>query len=365
MHATFPVDATNGSATAHSDPPVWPGLDVLEDHPGAQVLQDAPQRSTGSGTKHWTVARRTPWLTMAMLTVLVGSITWLAFQGPRPVSVPAVSPQPSAKKSSPANAAKKVIAPAPPTVSPAPVAPPEVKPAVPNADSAEIAALKARAAEQHLVSLTGAMVKELDKATTLGERLHWIDATEPQQESVKKFFEANHGKLNPVQLEPASGKVVLLPSGEEVQLFRLATASCREGALLQVREEDGHAKLRWGLFEQFHEKTYDRFLDDNARTGSGTGHWFTLLCQRAHSFDLKDPTKEQWICCDAQGSLSAKGTGQVYVNKDSPVGRMIDAKTQWGGVYLVELLVGKMDIDGHRLNVVLDCAGLNGGAPRG
>ena len=155
----------------------------------------------------------------------------------------------------------------------------------------------------------------------------------------------------------------MLPSGEEMKLFRLTTTTCRDGAILQVREDGGRAKMRWGLFEQSHEKTYDRFLaaTDNSK---GTARWFTLLCQRAHSFELKGPTEKQWICFDAQGSLGATGTGQIYANKDSTVGRFLEPKAQWGRLYLVELLIDKMDVEGRRLNVVLDCAGLHGGTGR-
>lgn len=414
-------------------PPTWPGLDPDDDRettgpfPKETVLQSAaPQLEHRVAPK-----RGVPWFTLTMLGLIVGSVTWLAFQGPQPLTVPqldppvppaappettgtasavavltpptppldlkipppaAIPPPPSMNPKGSASAAKAAPAPVaahkgrdlvtqtkppqPPAVpanpkSPAPVAQakspplepaPEIKPAIPNATPDEIAALRVRAAEEHLAAITEVMVKGLEKAVTDSDRLQWVDATETQQAEMKKFFEAHHGKLESVKLEPSAGKVTLLPSGEEMRLFRLTTKSCRDGAILQIREDGGRAKLRWGLFEQSHEKTYDRFL--TAVNESGSPRWFTLLCQRAHSFELKGPTKDRWICLDAQGSLTSAGTGQIYANKDSPVGRFLEPKAEWGRLYLIELLVGKMDVDGRRLNVVLDCAGLRGDTRR-
>ena len=115
--------------------------------------------------------------------------------------------------------------------------------------------------------------------------------------------------------------------------------------------------MRWSLFEQSHEKTFDRFL--SAPAENNAARWFVLLCQRGHSFELKDEAKEQWVCLDAQGSLSRAGTGKIYINKDSPVGRFLDPKIEWGKVYLVELLISKMPVGETLLHVVLDSGGLH------
>src|SRR5207247_2254001 len=95
----------------------------------------------------------------------------------------------------------------------------------------------------------------------------------------------------------------------------------------------------------------------------GSPKWFTLLCQRAHPFDLKGDAKNRWVCLDAQGSLSATGTAQVYVNRDSPVGRFFDTKLEWGRVYLLDLLIRKMDVEGRRSLVVIDSTSLPGRTP--
>ncbi len=222
--------------------------------------------------------------------------------------------------------------------------------------------MRARAAEDHLASLAREMVQGLGKAVTMSDRLRWLDATKDQQAGVKRFFETHTEKLDATRLESSAGQVTVLPSGREMKLFRLTTKALPEGAMVQVRDDGGRARMHWGLFEQSHEKTYDRFLASADRREPA--QWFSLLCERAHSFELKGATKDQWICLVAQGSLAKTGTGQVYVNKESAVGRFLEAKSRWGSLYLVELLVGKMEVDGQLLNVVLDCAGLHGGGRR-
>ena len=42
--------------------------------------------------------------------------------------------------------------------------------------------------------------------------------------------------------------------------------------------------------------------------------WFTLLCERAHSFELKGATTDRWICLVAQGSLAKTGTGTLTLS---------------------------------------------------
>ncbi len=293
-----------------------------------------------------------------MVTLLIGSVTWLAIQGPQAISVPQSNPSPPPV--APAINKGTASAPAPTPLPTEPVL--EVKQAIPNTSPDELTAIRTRAAEQHLSAITGDMLNGLKNAVTTSDRLQWIDATESQQADLKRFFETHHGKFEPVQWELSAGKVMILPSGQETKLFRLTTTTCQEGAILQVREDGGKAKMRWSLFEQSHEKTYDRFLAETNR--NAPARWFTLLCQRAHSFELRGMTKDQWICFEAQGSLGASGTGKIYINKESPVGRFMEPKAQWGRLYLVELLLVKMGIEGHQLNVVLDCAGLRGGTGR-
>lgn len=319
---------------------------------------DAVQRAADPELDHREIPTHlAPWRTLLVLALLIGSVTWLAFHGPEPVSIPRSDPPPAP----PVSSQGTVTAPA--AVHPPAAPAPEVKQAIPNATPDAVVAMRARAADEHLATLAEKMVKGLENAVTHSDRLRWIDATEQEQADIKRFFEARHGRFGSAQLEPSVGKVTLLPSGEEIKLFRLTTATCPEGAILQVREDGGRAKMRWGLFEQSHEKTYDRFLAA-ADNGKGTAQWFALLCQRGHSFELKGQTETHWICLDAQGSLGAGGTGQIYVNKDSAAGRFLGPKTQWGRLYLVDLLIGRMDIEARRLNVVLDCAGLHGGTGR-
>ncbi|MCE9519370.1 MAG: hypothetical protein K8R87_07445 [Verrucomicrobia bacterium] len=359
--ATLNDSSTASSSAVHASiPPVWPGLNLEPDKETTNPFptETVPQAAEPEIVHRETPKRRAPWLTVTMLILLIGSVTWLAFQAPQPIEIPqTISPPPSITATDGKNTSS---APAPTTLPPEPAQ--EVKPAIPNTTPDELAVIRARAAEEHLTAITGVMLKGIEKAVTLSDRLQWIDATEAQQADIKRFFEAPHPKFEPLQWELSAGKVIVLPSGQETKLFRLTTAACKDGAILQVRDDGGKARVRWSLFEQSHEKTYDRFLAET--NSNGPARWFTLLCQRAHSFELKGNTKDQWICFDAQGSLGAQGTGKIYINKESPVGRFMEPKTQWGQLYLVELLLVKMGIEGQQLNVVLDCAGLHGDSGR-
>ena len=273
-----------------------------------------------------------------MLSCLSGAVIWMATRKPDAAVVSRTESLP------------------PPTAWQKPVVPqPEVAPKTEAKPKDEIV-LRARADDVHMANLAESMAKGLDAATTTDERLRFIDQPENYRADVERFFASKGGKLDLVRIEPSVGMIIVLPSGDEEKLFKLTTKKCPDGAIIRTILKDDKAVLHWPLFEQSHDYLFDRYKKETGGTDTPSV-WFTVICRLTQAFDLKGPSKDNWICLEAQGSLAAGGTGQVYVAKDTPAGRLLTAKMTWGRVYLTDLLIGNMELDGQKVHVVLDCAG--------
>lgn len=324
-------------------PPVTPPVSSPQREVRPETLANGTARPFGidpplksAGPRHR--QRRLGVISFLMLSGLAGAVVWMATKNPDPAMMP---------QSGPAlieNVAQKPAAQDAET-------PPKVDP-----PTHEEIVLRAQANDVHMASLADAMVKGLDAAKTTDERLQFIDQPENHRADVERFFAANGGKLDVVRIEPSVGSITVLPSGDEEKLFKLTTKKCPDGAIIRMVVKNDKAVLHWPAFEQSHDYAFDRFQKD-VRDPDAPSAWFTVVCRLKQSFDLKGPTKDNWICLEAQGSLSTSGIGQVYVAKDTPAGRLLMPKMAWGKVYLTDLLVKKMDVDGLQLLVVLDCAG--------
>lgn len=282
--------------------------------------------------------RRFGVLWFLMLSCMAGAGVWLATKKPDVVVIPRTEPHPpTAVVQTPAV--------------PVPTVPPKTE-----AKPKDEIVLRARADDVHLANLADAMVKGLGAAKTTEERLPFIDQPENHRAEVERFFAGNGGKLDIVRLEPSLGSIIVLPSGDEEKLFKLTTKKCPDGAIIRTILKNDKTVLHWPLFEQSHDYLFDRYQKEAGGPDMPSA-WFTVVCRVMQSFDLKGPTKDNWICLEAQGSLAPGGTAKVYAAKDTPAGRLLMTKMAWGRVYLTDLLIGKMDLDGQRVHVVLDCAG--------
>lgn len=278
------------------------------------------------------------WHTFLMLSFLVGGGIWLAMKKQDGVVVSPIETHPPA-----ATVQKPVV--------PVPVAPPKTDAKIP-----EEIVLRARAEDVHMTNLAEALVKGMAAAKTTDERLQFIDQPENHRADVERFFAGNGGKMEIVRFEPSVGSIIVLPSVIEEKLFKMITKKCPDGAIVRTLLKDNKAVLHWPLFEQSHDYLFDHFQKEGGGPDTPSV-WFTVVCRLTESFDLTGPTKNNWLCLEAQGSLAAGGTGHVYVAKDTPAGRLLVNKMEWGKVYLTDLLVGRMEIDGIKALVVLDCAG--------
>lgn len=331
------------SAPVVTDPPVAPPVSSPQSEVRAEVPAagsarpfgiDPPLKSAGlPGRKNLLGV-----ISFLMLSCLAGAVVWLATKKQDSIVVPQTEPVP------------------PPKAVQKPAVQVAVTPPKPDAQTQEEIVLRARADDVHMANLVDAMVKGLDAAKTTDERLPFVDQPENHRAEVERFFASNGGRLDLVRIEPSVGSIIILPSGDEEKLFKLTTKKCPDGAIIRIMLKNDKATLHWPVFEQSHDYLFDRFQKEGGGPHAPSA-WFTVVCRLTQSFDLKGPTKENWICLEAQGSLAPGGTGLVYVAKDTPAGRLLTAKMAWGRVYLTDLLVGKMDIDGQRVLVVLDCAG--------
>lgn len=217
-----------------------------------------------------------------------------------------------------------------------------------------------RPAQPALTPVSEAMLQEaatksataLNATTPAASKLAVISEAGRYSAEVEQFFK-DHPSLGASDPEASSGKVVVLPGGEDAKVFRMITRSCPEGALLYFHTNNGKILLDWPLFKQSHDKTYDKFVTNP--NNAVAPQWFSALCRRTHTTALKGTAKDQWIALDAQGSLATIGAAVVYVDKNSPVGRYLDQKLTWDRIYLVNLRLGKKILEGQSVNVILEC----------
>jgi hypothetical protein len=218
-----------------------------------------------------------------------------------------------------------------------------------------------RPAQPALAPLSEAVLQEaaiksatvLNASTPVTDKLSVIFEPGRHIAEIEQFFKA-HPSLGAEGPEASSGKVVVLPGGEDAKVFRMVTKSCPEGALLYFHN-GGKALLDWPLFKQSHDNTYDGFVTNP--NNAVAPQWFSALCRRTHTTVLKGDAKAEWISLEAQGSLTNAGAAVVYVDKKSAAGRYLDQKLTWERIYLVNLRLGKKIIEGQSVNVILDCDG--------
>ncbi len=328
VQVAAPVEAPP-AAEQSSPPPEARAMPLANGEARPFGIDDSPLLSTVATNRK----RRLGLLSFLMLSCLTGAAIWMATKTPDVIVVPQTVPRPP-------TAEVKM-----------PVVPPktETKPK-------DEVVLRARADDVHMANLADAMAKGLEAAKTTDERLQFIDQPENHRADVERFFASNGGKLDLVRIEPSVGSIVVLPSGDEEKLFKLTTKKCPDGAIIRIILKNDKAALSWPAFEQSHDYLFDRFQKE-AGGAEVPSAWFTVVCRMTQTFDLKGANKDNWICLEAQGSLAPGGTGKVYAAKDTPAGRLLLGKMTWDRVYLTDLLVGKMELDGHLVNVVLDCAG--------
>jgi hypothetical protein len=202
------------------------------------------------------------------------------------------------------------------------------------------------------------LLQALDTAATLDERMKWIAEPDSVRADVERLLGSTGGTLGISTIEPNPGLVIALPSGEAIKLFRAVTARCASGAVVRLLPRDGQRYvLDWLLFSQTHDFAFDAFVSAADPTITAAGRWFTVLCKRSRNTPTAGSENVPWMGLDVQGSLSAAGTAKALVAKDSPAGRMLGERLDWGRVYLLRVLLVKREVAGKPAFVIVDCDG--------
>jgi hypothetical protein len=197
------------------------------------------------------------------------------------------------------------------------------------------------------------VLQAIDAAPSLDERLKRIADGATQRQSVAKFFEAHTGGIRVGGVDSNVGFFNELPSGEDVKLFLAITASCPSGAMVRLRGNGDQARLDWPLFEQTHQLDFDRFVSD----GGAAPRWFSVICARSRTTELPGASKDTYLALRAQGSLSVRGEGLLYVNKESPAGKFLDSRMVWGRGYLIKARIQHSKLDEKAVLTLEDCEG--------
>jgi hypothetical protein len=208
------------------------------------------------------------------------------------------------------------------------------------------------------VKIAQQVLPEFDMAKDTDTRLGFISNPAKHRSDLERFFETLDGPLGIGDIMANPGDVTDLQSRQAVQLFRSNSRRCPTGAMLRLREntEKNGVLIDWPLFSQSHNYTFDTFAN-SAGEKDQKPQWFIVLCKLNHDFELSAMDRENYFALDAQGSLSAAGTAKVYVHKNSVAGRYMTARMEWGNTYLSEVLLGKAELSGKTVNVILDCVG--------
>lgn len=196
------------------------------------------------------------------------------------------------------------------------------------------------------------VLNALASATTTEERLKLVADPSQNRRSVEAFFKKIDGKLTVTNVQDGH-RYTDLATGRETVLYRLTTPTCPEGVIVHLRGgPDGSPRIDWPLFEQSHDKHFDKFIPADSPEKSQR---FILVMQRSRDFSIPVKERDFFDSFYAQGSMTAEG-GQVrvHVSKDSVTGRLLNTRMGWGKTYLVEALLTHSEIGGKPALVVLE-----------
>ncbi|HSI64697.1 MAG TPA: hypothetical protein VLE43_16330, partial [Candidatus Saccharimonadia bacterium] len=242
-----------------------------------------------------------------------------------------------------------VTAPSPP---PAP-AQEEVRRAMPS-DAATLSITQ----EDPLPAIATKLMFGIDAATSPEERTRWIADPDKHAASMERLIRMRGGRLNTREVTPLPTPVYVLPSGDEVPLFRVSSPASRGGAILRLHPQNGAYVIDWPLFAQTYDNAFDRFVATN-RALPGKAEWYTVLCSLMGDPASKEAQRETHLRLQVQGSLAETGSTEAWVEKTSPVGRYLLKEMAPRRMYLVEMQFGASEAGSRRL-MVLDCDATRG-----
>ncbi|MDB6003616.1 MAG: hypothetical protein JWR15_603 [Prosthecobacter sp.] len=151
------------------------------------------------------------------------------------------------------------------------------------------------------------------------------------------------------------GMPLMLPGGQPVPLFKMATSACANGALIRLETgSDGKRRIFWPLLSETHAASLIAFMKQPAPEPA----WFHVGVRPSHGLDIAAEMRSKYITFDVQISAVSVPHFVACVERDSPLGRFMDRESEWGKSYLTRLLVRKLDIQAEApCLLVIDCEG--------
>lgn len=188
-------------------------------------------------------------------------------------------------------------------------------------------------------------------SSSIDDRLKAVADGENHRHEVNTFFPSAGEPPVLLAVRAISNPPRHLSTGELLPVFRVSTTRNRSGSLVWiVTNADGKPAIHWPLFFETHEGALASFIEAK----SAAPRWFYVGLRRAHSFDLPESERANYHAVDIDGSTDGSAHIVAYVARESPIGRLIDRRLEWGKFYLGRLLLSWMDIAGEERLVILD-----------
>lgn len=335
--------------------------EALVSPPGGHDGNPMASERFDSEESGWSPARdeRNVPLGLFLLLVMAG-LGWLAWQMARPGMVAEfAAPRPPALQ----GAALPAVTPDTPTAGKYEVEPPTAlsAPNPPQQSEEAKAETRSTAPVLDLVAAKSAAAELLEKlfrAGTLDERLKRVAEGEDHRAQIAEFFQGRSVTLK--SLGPAAVVPRSLPGQELVPLMDVKTnLNAESGARLQlVAQTDGSFLLGWTLFEETHEKGFEKFLASR----SDEPVWLSVLVKRTHGVELTEAVRQEHFCVALEGSEADASRCLAVVPLETPLARFFEREVEWGEVYVSRLLLQHREVVGKREVVILDCEGAVTGA---
>ena len=146
-----------------------------------------------------------------------------------------------------------------------------------------------------------------------------------------------------------------LPGGRQFPLFNVVTSTCKQGALVRLIEErDGVRRMDWPLFFETHQQTLQAAVAEDADRPVWT--WARLIL--SHGFELPADERARFIAFQLHVTADGKSPMVACVERDTPLGRLLDRETDWRRSYVARLLVRRTQMGSSTpVFVIVDCEG--------
>jgi hypothetical protein len=155
-----------------------------------------------------------------------------------------------------------------------------------------------------------------------------------QIESLLGIEAAKKPTLN--ALASVKGLVRALAGTRSGPLFYAVTTGCPEGALIRLLpDEAGTYRLDWPLLWDSHQQVLTAAI--TAKPEEPASSW--ALIKPSHGFELPAEQRSRYLAFQLLLTAKPQVIPIAIVDRETPLGRFFDSKTEWGQSYLAKLLL--------------------------